>query len=86
MCLAVPMRIVTIDGHRACCEARGIRREVSLTLLAAEDAVIGNHVLVHVGYAIQAISIAEAQASWDLFDEIAAELDAAEQMDHLARA
>ncbi len=75
MCLAVPMQIVSIDGHMACCEAKGVRRDVSLTLLAAEACSVGGHVLVHVGYAIQTITTADARATWDLFDEIMASTD-----------
>ncbi len=76
MCLAVPMRIITLAGYSACCEARGIRREVSLFLLEENAAAVGDYVLVHVGYAIQTISVVEADASWDLYDEITASLDA----------
>jgi hydrogenase maturation factor len=32
---------------------------------------------VHVGYAIQTITAADARSTWDLFDEIAATLDEA---------
>jgi hydrogenase expression/formation protein HypC len=70
MCLAVPMRIKSVDGYAAVCEAKGIEREVSLFMLQGEDIVAGDHVLVHVGYAIQKVSAEEAQSSWDLFDEI----------------
>ena len=70
MCLAVPMRIKSVDGYDAVCEAKGIEREVSLFMLQGEEIVPGDHVLVHVGYAIQKVSAEEAQLSWDLFDEI----------------
>ncbi len=33
MCLASPMQIVSLGGHHGCCEAKGVRRDVSLTLL-----------------------------------------------------
>jgi hydrogenase expression/formation protein HypC len=69
------MRIITITGYLACCEAKGVRRDVSLTLLADQDVVVGDHVLVHVGYAIQTVSAAEARATWDLFDEITTALE-----------
>jgi hydrogenase expression/formation protein HypC len=78
MCLAVPMRIASINGHLACCEAKGVRRDVSLTLLGDQRPAVGDHVLVHVGYAIQTITAADAQTSWDLFDEIASALDHAD--------
>jgi len=72
MCLAIPMQIKTIDGYQCTCEARGIEREVSLFLLQAESVEPGDHVLVHVGYAIQKVSESEAASSWQLFDEILA--------------
>ncbi len=77
MCLAVPMRIIRITGHLACCEAKGVRRDVSLTLLADHDVAVGDHVLVHVGYAIQTITPDDAKSTWDLFDEITTALDLA---------
>ena len=72
MCLAVPMQIKTIDGFQCRCEARGIEREVSLFMLQGEELEPGDHILVHVGYAIQKVSAEEAAASWDLFDEVLA--------------
>ncbi len=72
MCLAIPMQIKTIDGFQCTCEARGIEREVSLFLLQEESVELGDHVLVHVGYAIQKVSQSEAASSWQLFDEILA--------------
>ncbi len=75
MCLAVPMQIVSIEGHTACCEAKGVRREVSLFLLGDQRVAVGDHVLVHVGYALQTITVADARATWDLFDEVTTALD-----------
>ena len=72
MCLAIPMKIKTIDGFQCTCEARGIEREVSLFLLQEESVEPGDHVLVHVGYAIQKVSEIDATNSWQLFDEILA--------------
>ena len=75
MCLAVPMKITAIDGFQCTCEARGIEREVSLFMLQHEDVQAGDHVLVHVGYAIQKVSDEEAAESWALFDEMLGEND-----------
>ena len=72
MCLAVPMQVKSIDDFQCVCEARGIEREVSLFMLQGEDITPGDHVLVHVGYAIQKVSAREAASSWELFDEILA--------------
>ena len=70
MCLAVPMRIKSVDGFNATCEAKGIEREVSLFMLQGEPIEVGDHVLIHVGYAIQKVSEEEARSSWERFDEI----------------
>lgn len=70
MCLAVPMKIRTINGFQCTCEARGIERDVSLFMLQDTTLQPGDHVLVHVGYAIQKVSADEAAESWQLFDEI----------------
>jgi len=64
------MRIKSVDGYAAVCEARGIEREVSLFMLQGEAVGPGDHVLVHVGYAIQKVSEEEARSTWDLFEEI----------------
>jgi len=70
MCLAVPMKIKSVDGFAAVCEAKGIEREISLFMLQGESVEPGDHVLVHVGYAIQKVTEEEARSAWDLFDEI----------------
>lgn len=70
MCLAVPMQIESIDGFQCTCAARGIKRDVSLFLLQGELLAPGDHVLVHVGYAIQKVSAEDAANSWELFDEV----------------
>jgi len=70
MCLGVPMKVVERDGFVARCEAMGIERSVSLFLLQHESVEPGDHVMVHVGYAIQKMSEAEAKSIWDTFDEM----------------
>ena len=70
MCLAVPMQIESIDGFVCRCAARGIEREVSLFMLQGEELAPGDHILVHVGYAIQKVSADEAAETWDLLDEV----------------
>ncbi len=70
MCLAVPMVVKSRDGFQASCEAKGIGRTVSLILLEHEEIKAGDHVMVHVGYAIQKISQADADSAWDIFDEM----------------
>ena len=73
MCLAVPMQITKIDGFNAHCVAKGIERDVSLFLLQDEEIKKGDYLLIHVGYAIQRISEAEALSTWELLDQMLAE-------------
>jgi hydrogenase expression/formation protein HypC len=75
MCLAIPMQIEAIDGYVARCQAKGVRREVSLFMLQDEMPAIGDYVMVHVGYAIQTMTETEARSAWELFDEILSETD-----------
>ena len=72
MCLAVPMKITSIDGFQCTCEAKGIERQVSLFMMQGEPLEPGDHILVHVGYAIQKVSEQAAADSWALFDEMLA--------------
>jgi hydrogenase expression/formation protein HypC len=72
MCLAVPMRVVDCDAMSAHCETKGIGRTVSLLLLQHETIEPGDHVLVHVGYAIQKITADDARTTWELFDDMLA--------------
>jgi len=73
MCLAVPMQITIIDGFNAHCVAKGVERDVSLFLLQDEEITVGDYLLIHVGYAIQKISEAEALSTWELLDQMLAE-------------
>jgi hydrogenase expression/formation protein HypC len=72
MCLGIPMKIKTIDGFTARCEAKGVERDVSLFMMQGEELGTGDFVVVHVGYAIQKISQQEAQTAWELYDQMLA--------------
>lgn len=70
MCLGIPMQIVEINGFNARCAAKGVERDVSLFMMQHEPVTVGDFVMVHVGYAIQKMSEAEALSTWELFDEM----------------
>jgi hydrogenase expression/formation protein HypC len=72
MCLAVPMKVQSVDGFMASCEAMGVHRDVSLFMLQGESVEPGDHVLVHVGYAIKKVSASDAAEAWRIFDEMLA--------------
>ena len=62
------MQIKSIDGYTANCEAKGVHREVSLFMLQDEAFQVDDFVVVHVGYAIQKITPAEARTAWEMYD------------------
>ena len=69
MCLAVPVKIVSIDGEQAETEISGVKRRVSIVL--TPEAKIGDYVLLHTGYAISVLDQAEAEETLKLLEEIA---------------
>ena len=72
MCLGIPMQIREINGFTSTCEAKGVFRDVSLFMLQDEALEVDDFVVVHVGYAIQKITAAEAQTAWELYDQMLA--------------
>ncbi|MPN30385.1 hypothetical protein SDC9_177856 [bioreactor metagenome] len=53
MCLAVPAKILSLNGSYACAETMGIRQKINIQLL--DSPVIGDHILIHAGFAIEKI-------------------------------
>ena len=69
MCLAVPTRIMYIDGDMAEVELDGVSRLVSLAMVP--EAQMGDYVLVHAGYGITVVDEDEAVETLRLFQELA---------------
>jgi hydrogenase expression/formation protein HypC len=64
MCLAVPGRILSIEGDEPLLRAgrvdfAGIQKRVNLSYVP--EAKVGDYVLVHVGFAISTVDEAEAE-------------------------
>ena len=51
MCLAIPAKIVSINGEEAVAEIQGVRRKIILSLI--NDPRVGDYVLIHAGFAIR---------------------------------
>ena len=73
MCLAIPSKIILIEGGMATIDVDGVQRQASLMLL--DDAIIGDYVIVHAGFAIQKLDEAAALESIQLLREAAALMD-----------
>lgn len=74
MCLAIPSRIIDINGFMATVDVHGARREVSLLLLP-EEAKEGDYVLVHAGFAIQRVDEEAAKDTLNILRELAVAME-----------
>ncbi len=82
MCLAVPMRVIEIEGvegdfstlAKALVEGEGVRREVRLDIIDRWPE-IGDYVIVHAGFALHALTAGEAEESLRLLRQIAGNTD-----------
>ncbi|MDH7598884.1 MAG: HypC/HybG/HupF family hydrogenase formation chaperone [Sedimentisphaerales bacterium] len=63
--MAIPARIISLEGDRAVVDALGNRWRARTTLLP--DAKVGDIVLVHAGFAICEVDPQEAAQTWELF-------------------
>ena len=68
MCIAIPGKIVSIEGTRALVSIEGLEREADVRLVP--DAKIGDYVIIHAGFAIQKYDEEEAQKTLELFREL----------------
>lgn len=68
MCLAIPARIIELEGDKAVVDAMGNRFKAKTTFLP--EAKLGNLVLVHAGFAISLVDEEEAKKTWQLISEI----------------
>jgi len=68
MCLAIPGKIIKIEGKNAVADILGVERKISVELL--ENIKIGDYVLIHAGCAIQVVDEEEAKKTIQLFNEL----------------
>lgn len=65
MCLAVPAKILKIQSEDiALCDFNGVEKEVNVALI--DNPVIGDWVIVHVGFALNRIDEKEAQTTLEM--------------------
>ena len=68
MCLAIPMKIVKMEGDNGIVEVGGVKRQVGIAL--TKDVKVGDYVIVHAGFAIQRLDEKEALETIALFEEM----------------
>ncbi|QOX63848.1 HypC/HybG/HupF family hydrogenase formation chaperone [Anoxybacterium hadale] len=67
MCIAIPGKIISLDGHRAKADFNGNLVDVNVGLI---DAKIGDYVLVHAGCAIEIMEKDRALELIELFHDL----------------
>ena len=68
MCLAVPAKVLSLDGSMATVDISGNRLDANVALLP--EVAIGDYVMVHAGFAISKYEPEDAQETLRLFEEI----------------
>ena len=74
MCIAIPSRVVAVDGYVASVECYGVRREASL--LFHPETAVGDYVVVQTGHVVERLDPQAARAALALFYTIFASDDA----------
>ena len=67
MCLAIPAKVLEINGDIAKVDFGGVTREANISLV---DARIGEYVIVHAGFAIQVMDEKEAHQTLEMFQQV----------------
>ena len=72
MCLAIPVKVIAVGGAAApdwaLVDLGGVKKEISLALL--DDVMVGDYVILHVGYALSKLDPEEAEKTLALFSEM----------------
>jgi len=69
MCLAIPVKVISVNGDEAEIEISGVKRQINTALTPTVKE--GDYVLLHTGYAIGIVDEAEAGETLKLLEEIA---------------
>lgn len=68
MCLAIPLKIININGNEAVGELNGIEKNIRIDMI--KNISIGEYVLVHAGFAINKIQNNDAEELIGYINEI----------------
>ena len=68
MCLAVPAKVIEINGKAAIVDFGGVKREARLDLLP--DVKVGDYVIVHTGFAIEKLVERTAKEILQAWEEV----------------
>lgn len=68
MCLAVPLKLIEINGKEAVGESMGMRRRLRVDFI--DEPKIGDYVIVHAGFAIERLPEEQALEDIGAWEEV----------------
>ena len=68
MCLAVPLKLIEINGNDAVGESMGMRRSLRVDFI--EKPQLGDYVIVHAGFAIERLPEEQALEDLEAWEEV----------------
>jgi len=68
MCLAVPLKLIEINGNTAVGEAMGMKRSVRIDFI--KEPAVGDFVMVHAGFAIEKLGEQQALEDIEAWEEL----------------
>lgn len=68
MCLAFPAKIIELNGNDAVVEFKNVKRKVRTELIGGCE--IGDHVLIHAGFAINKLDEQAAKETMETWDDL----------------
>ena len=82
MCLSIPSKIKSIDTETNTCvvDTMGVERSASLDLID-QDVVVGDYVLIHIGFAMNKIDEEDALESLKVYREIIEKMEEQDRLD-----
>lgn len=69
MCLAIPLKLIELNGSEAVAEANGVRRSIRVDFI--REPKVGDYVIAHAGFAIERMSEAQALDNLRAIREVA---------------
>lgn len=69
MCLAIPLKLIELNGSEAVAEANGVRRSIRVDFI--REPKVGDYVIAHAGFAIERMSEAQSLENLRAIQEVA---------------
>ena len=68
MCLAIPLKIIELNGNEAVGEAMGMTRKMRVDFI--DNPQLGEYVAVHAGFAIERLPLQQAMDDLEAWEEV----------------